>query len=142
MRKILAFCTALALGTSGCAAFVSALPKVIAAVTDALQVVDAIEDFVKTYFQIKPNGPLEMKVDAAIKRTKQALNLALRTTNGADKLSQDQIDAAFAEFRAAYAELLNLVEPLGVHQKGEILRASPDGGGLVVPEPMALKLKV
>lgn len=128
----------LCLATIGCAAIVSNLPIVIAAVTDGIMVLDAIEDFVSKYFLARPNKELEDKIATAMARTRSSLNAALRIAKGAEKLDQAKIDEAFAEFRAAYAELLALLTPLGV-TSGPALRATP--GGLAVPEPMALTLK-
>lgn len=114
------------------------LPAIVAAVTDGLMVVDAIKEFVDTYFKVQPNPTLQDKVAQALIKTRGALNAALHATQGAERLTQQQIDDAFKEFRQAYAELLALVGPLGV-VSGDSLRAVP--GGLYVPEPMALTLK-
>lgn len=137
MLKKLALIVAFAFAVPACAAVVASLPTIVAAVTDGLMVVDSIKQFVDTYFKVQPNIALEGKVEIAITRVRQALHVALRATKGTEKLTQEQVDAAFAEFRAAYAELLVLVGPLGV-TTGDTLRATP--GALSVPEPMALTL--
>jgi hypothetical protein len=125
-------------GTLGCAV-VPYLPTVIAAVTDANMILDGIEKFVERFFAAKPDSVLQAKVEIAVARTRGALNLALRSAQGVEKLDQAQIDAAFVDFKIAYQELLALTAPLGV-SSGPALRAVP--GGLNVPEPMALTLKV
>lgn len=137
MLKKLALIVAFAFAVPACAAVVASLPTIVAAVTDGLMVVDSIKQFVDTYFKVQPNAALESKVEIAITRVRQALHVALRATKGTEKLTQEQVDAAFAEFRAAYTELLVLVGPLGV-TTGDTLRATP--GTLSVPEPMALTL--
>jgi hypothetical protein len=131
-----------ALNFCACATVAAHLPSVIAAVTDGVMVLDTIDRFADAYFSSHGADPrTQAKVDGAIERARAALNAALRAAQGAEHLTQEQIDAAFADFRAAYAELLALVAPLGVRQgTGETLRASP--GNLVVPEPLALALKV
>jgi hypothetical protein len=142
MKLVLALLVALAAApVSGCAAIVSNLPAVIAAVTDGMMVVDAIEAFVRRFFAASPNPDLQRKVDVAVSKTRSALSAALRISDGAQKLDQAQVDAAFADFKTAYLELVALVAPLGVQQQGDTLRATP-GGGLVVPEPLALRLRV
>jgi hypothetical protein len=124
----------------GCAAIVSNLPVIIAAVQDGSMVVDTIARFVEMYFAKHDKPPVDPeKVRTAIERTRMALNAALRAAQGAEKLNQAQVDAAFADFKQAYLDLTALVAPLGV-QTGDKLSARP--GGLLVPEPMALKLKV
>jgi hypothetical protein len=130
--------------TSGCATVASSLPAVIAAVTDGVMVLDSIADFASRYFDNKSATDPKMaaKVEAAINRARAALNFALRACQGAEKLSQEQVDEAFAEFRRAYADLLALIEPLGVRAAapGAGLRAT--AVGLAVPEPLALAIRV
>lgn len=128
-----------AVSGAGCATVASSLPIVIAAVTDGMLVLDSIQMFVDTFFKIKPNQDLEKKIRDGIARSRSALNAALRLAQGAEKLDQAKIDEAFAEFRAAYADLLVLLGPLGVQQQGSTLKATPDG--LIVPEPLAITLK-
>lgn len=123
-----------------CAAVVSSLPLVIAAVTDGMLVLDSLKPFVDAYFKNRPNEDLEKKVATASARARGALNAALRIAQATDKLNQAKVDEAFADFRVAYSDLLVLLGPLGVQQQGDRLRATP--GGMIVPEPLALKLKI
>lgn len=142
MLRSLARAAALALCltvAAGCATIVSHLPTVIAAVTDGLMVLDAIESFAERYFQRAPDADKEAKVRMALARARAALNVALRTAQGAEKLDQAQVDTAFADFKSAYTALLALVAPLGV-TSGDSLAVRADG--LAVPEPMALSIRV
>ena len=124
-----------------CATIAPFLPTVIAAVTDGALVVDTIDRFVDRYFETRPNPDLQKKIDVATARVRSALDAALRIASGAQHLNQAKVDEAFAEFRLAYQDLLALVGPLGVttSNAGQ-LRATP--GGLMVPEPMAMRLRV
>jgi hypothetical protein len=140
MVRTFALALALALSTAGCAQVVSHLPSVIAAVTDGMLVIDSIERFIDAFFRQKPSPDLEKKVRDGIARSRSALSAALRLAQGTEKLEQAQIDAAFADFKAAYTELLVILGPLGVQQQGTALRATP--GGLIVPEPLALTFKL
>lgn len=140
--RIILLAAALAVPVASCAAVVSALPVVIAAVQDGMLVLDAIDSFVENVFKVRPDTDLQKKIDAAIVRTRLALDTALRLSQGTEKLTQAQLDAAFNDFRIAYQDLVALVAPLGVSTgTGTTLRAMP-GGGLQVPEPLALRLKV
>lgn len=139
IARTAALALALVATLPGCGAIISALPHVIAAVVDAVQVLDAIEAFVKRYFVENPDPPRELAVGKAIAKARGSLNAALRVAQGTEKLDQQKVDAAFADFKVAYQELLALVGPLGVKPAGT-LAASPNG--LTVPTPMALKLKV
>lgn len=140
--RIILLAAALAVPVSSCAAVVSALPTVIAAVQDGMLILDAIDSFVDNVFKVRPDAELEKKVDVALARTRLALDTALRISRGTENLTQAQLDTAFNEFRIAYQDLVALVTPLGVSTgAGDTLRALP-GGGLQVPEPLALRLKV
>jgi hypothetical protein len=135
--RALLLATTLTVSTASCAAVVSYLPTVVAVVTDAILVIDQIKVFVDGVFVMKPAPELQKKIDQAIARTKVALDAALRIANGTDRLTKEQADAAFADFKVAYQDLIALVAPLGV-STGQTLRATP--GGLQVPEPLALHL--
>jgi hypothetical protein len=134
----------LAVGTSTCGAIVSALPTVIAAVTDAVLILDQIEDFARAFFLAHPNADKEKAVARAVGKARAALITAQRAAKGAEKLDQARVDDAFADFRVAYQELravLDGVPGLRVQRPGgPRLAAGP--GELVVPEPEALTLKV
>jgi hypothetical protein len=130
---------ALALFLTACAPVLSNLPTVIAAVQDGVMVIDTISRFVEAWMARNPGKVDEAKIRGTIERARGALNVALRTAQGTQKLDQAQVDAAFSDFKQAYIELLALVAPLGV-QTGDKLMARPDT--ISVPEPMALKIKV
>lgn len=126
--------------TMGCAAIASMLPTVLEAVTDAAQILDAIEKFVAGYFVAHPDPEAQAKANKALAKARGALNVALRATHGVDNLTQEKVDDAFSEFKLAYQELLGIVGPLGVHPQGDRMQATP--GGLAVPTPLALGSKV
>src|SRR5688500_16867770 len=140
VAPLLAF---LVMTAPGCAAVVSALPSVIAAVTDAMLILDQIEDFVRRYFAANPDPAREKKFDVAMTRCRSALVAAQRTAKGAEKLDQQKVDEAFAEFKVAYRELAALcatIPGLRVQKPGEKpLTARP--GELAVPAPEALTIK-
>lgn len=137
--RALALAAVLALSSSGCAAIGAALPGIIAAVTDGAAIIDAIERFVSNYFLSHPDPEAQKRIGEAVLKCRVALNVALRSAQGASKLSDEQVDAAFADFKVAYLELIGLTKPYGVVPAGgNRLRAAPGGGVLEVPEPMAL----
>lgn len=131
---------AVALSTStlpGCGAVVALLPKVVAVATDAILIIDQIQRFVDRWFAARPDPERQKEVQKALDRSKVALDLALRISQSAEKVRDRQVAAAMAEFRKAYADLLSMVEPLGVRQvgRGEGLSAPPTA--LLVPCPLA-----
>lgn len=125
---------------AGCAAFISKLPIVISAVTDGMLVLDTIEAFSHAYFTVHPDAAKSAQVDALIAKSRTALDAALRIANASTELDQAQVDAAFTDFKAAYTELIALVESIGIKASGTRLQATP--GGLVVPQPLAFTIKV
>lgn len=127
-----------------CPAFFAALPQIVAVVTDAILVLDQIEEFCASYFAKSPNVKLQTDVANALGKCRNALVAAQRVAKGTEKLDQEQTDAAFADFRAAWTELSALltgIPGLRVQRAGETtLTAAP--GELVVPEPEALRVEV
>jgi len=93
------------------------LPSVLVAVTEAGQVLDAIVAFVTSYFLRHPDADAQVKVQKALVRCRTALSVLTRVAAGAEKVDQGRIDQAFAEFKAAYEELLALTEPYGVKKR-------------------------
>lgn len=130
---------ALVAALGGCATVTAALPKVIAAVTDAVMVLDAVDGFIDQHFKENPDPAAEASVRAIVARTRGALSAALRTANAAQKLDQAEVDGAFAEFRKAYQDLMAVLAPLGV-VTGKTLRAT--AGQFQIPTPLALTLTV
>ena len=128
----------LALSTASCATLSGNLPSIVAYVQDGEFILNSISRFVDLFFRTSPNTDLQLKIEKVMDQARTALDLALRAASGGQKLDQKQVDAAFEEFKKAYADLLILVAPLGV-------RTSTDGSirgtpiGLLVPAPMALK---
>ena len=126
----------LALPIQGCAPLFAALPDVIAAITDGAQIIDVIEHFVANYFVMHPDAEAQKKVAEAINRCRLSLNLALRTAQASKELNDQQVDAAFNDFKAAYIELLGLTKPYGVKPAGGKMMTAR-GDSLEVPEPLA-----
>jgi hypothetical protein len=114
---------------------------VVAAITDAEQIINTIERHTDSMFAAMPDPAKQKAVEQGIERCRLALQVALRSSQGAEELSEADAGAALAQFREAYAALLLLVEPLGVKQQGDgepLLAASP--GSLSVPPPLAMSL--
>lgn len=135
-----------AMTLSGCAALSAALPgivKVITDVTDASMILDQIASFVNTYFAAHPDAAKQKAIDTALTTTREALVVAQRTAAGAEALDQNQTDAAFADFRADYdalTQLLSGIDGLHLAKPGESLQAA--SGELVIPAPLALTTQV
>lgn len=132
-------CLALLFQVAGCAAVLSALPSVISWVSDAATILDQIDSYANVFFVAHPDVDKQRYVGQAISKARAALNAALRTTQGTQELSKDEVDKAFQDFRSAYSELLVVVGPIGVRQEGKaVYGMSAAGDQLVVPPPLAM----
>lgn len=131
-----------------CGAVLSALPTVIAAVTDAMGILGMIEQRAGTVLdRVGADAAMKAQVQAALGKAKAALNAALRASQAADAaghLDQASADRAFESFKLAYLALLEVVQPLGIVEQGTALGATADASGTVlrVPRPEAFALKV
>jgi len=142
MKKLmLILCLLAAPVTSGCV-LADLLPQVIAAATDASLVLDAIQSFVNQFFAKAPDPAAQAKVEQAIARARAAADVALRTAQASQQLTQKDIDAAFAGFKEAYDALMVLVGPMGVRETklGEPQRMGVTADGMLsVPRPLGAK---
>lgn len=139
MRTLVTGLLVATLCLQGCAAVLSALPTVISWVTDAATILDQIDSFAGLFFSQHPDAETQRYVEVAIAKARASLNAALRATQGGQELSKEQLDKAFEDFRAAYAELLAVVGPIGVKQAGQARYGmSTNGTELVVPPPLAM----
>lgn len=116
---------------SACAGAVPIIATITSIAAEAVEWVNVIADFVA-------RAPVDDATHAQIAKAVQTARLAAitlqRAGRGADHLSREQLDQAFAEFRQAYEALLQLVEPLGVRKVlpdgARLLGAGPDGLGV------------
>lgn len=147
LRILALFCLLIA-PAAACGPVLSALPKVVAAVTDGLQIIDLIEQHATLVLaNTNADAATREKVHDAIVLAKTTLNAALRSAQGAEalgKLDQASADMAFARFKEAYLALLEVVQPLGIRESGTMLgaRATVNGTTLSVPRPEAFALQV
>jgi hypothetical protein len=118
------------------------LSSVIAAITEAGQVLDAIDIAAQRHFANTPNKSLEEEYGLAMSKARLALSAAMRTAKGAEKLDQQKVDQAFADFRKAYQDVIELLGPYGIVATSQDGNYGTTGVQVVVPEPMALTLEV
>jgi hypothetical protein len=124
----------LALPTGGCAAIAKALPYVITGLVEAGNVLDSVEAEANVYFAQHPDADRK-PFDVALAKTRQAFAGATHAARGADDLTQQDVDAGFADFVKAYNALIELAGPLGIVVPAQdgVLMAPGDGGPLRVP---------
>ena len=132
-----------ALSLSGCAAFAAvagALPTVIQLVQDAVLVIDQIDSAARPFFEKEENAEFLKEYDEKMFVAKKSLQIALRASEGGKKLSDEEIDAAFADFRDAYKDLLGLLRDHGLMSEAGAMKAS-SGVSIDVEAPLALTLR-
>jgi len=132
---------ALPIATSGCAALGAAVPvlaQVATVATNAVSVLDAVEDASDAFFAVRPDATKQAAVDRAIADCRLAIAAATATAQGAKDLDAKQADAAFDQFRSAYKNLALLLDDVGITKGGKF--GGPTGAPL--PEPLAAKPSV
>ncbi len=126
-----------ALALTGCPSLMSTLVDVIAKVQDGVAILDQIQAFVRRWFAAHPDPARQAIIEQAIGRSRTALHAALRAAHGAQEVDQGNADAALADFRAAYSDLLSLLHASGLMSAPGTLGVA-GGEQLRLPEPLAL----
>ena len=135
-RKILkVMFLVLVLQMMGCGAVMSMLPTVVAAVIDAVMILDTIEEFTDKYFIAHPDPSKEAAVSEALQKARTSLDVALRVAQSTEELTKGDVIKAFEGFRDAYEKLLVLVGPLGVNRAkpGKITTFAVSASEITVP---------
>ena len=115
------------------------LPRAVAYAQDGLIALDIVETAEKSIFAVSPNPALQSKVEAGIADARTALDAGLKLCVGGENLSQAQIDAAFANFKTAYTDIMALLGPLGVRRAPAAGHSGAQrGGDYVVADPLLL----
>ena len=134
-RTVFALLAALAI-LPGCPGALSALPAITSAIVEVGNIVDVIASWVALYFQQHPDPAAEQRAQAAVARTRNAMNVVLRLADAATSANDGQVTAAFDDLEAAYRELLDLTRPIGVRPEGVAsgrVGAAADSPVLTVP---------
>ena len=140
--KLCLLCVCLGMPLGGCAAVMPVIPQIVSVVTDAMVVLGIVDSSVQEYFRTHPD--LDPAVRAqyvdVYQKALRALDAAQAALRGVEQLDQKQYDAAFAQFKAAYQELLDLLEQKGMLRQ-QYLSAAP-GQSVYLPMPEALSYRV
>ena len=127
---------------TGCVGGAGAVfPAIAAVVSDATAVLNIVQQAVNTWFRHKPDPELQEQFDATIAEAWTALRVATSATQGAEHLSQEDYDKAFADFQDAYARLHEMLKKHGI-LTGTKLSMGPNAPEQEIPEPLALSHKV
>lgn len=124
---------------AGCAAFAAAVPiisEIANWASDASNDLSLIEQFVALFFAQNPNAKAQADINAAIAKCRQLIATTQAADSAAADLSQDQFDASWAAFRAAYSDLVALLSNTGVVPSG----VSASANAFQAPIPLAVRL--
>lgn len=126
----------------GCGASLAAvIASVVAAATEASGWVQAIADFADAALDRVPDSELRAKLDKAVYAARVSALALSDAARGADHLTRQELDKAFADFQAAYAELLAVAKSLGVRVAGTPGKYSATATSLEVPPPEHFALR-
>jgi len=126
--------------TKTIATAVSVIDQVQDVMVDAQTVVKTLETIKSIFFLAHPMPEAQIKVEKVFVSVTQAINAANRALSGTERVTQEQFDLAFADFRASYKELTKLMSGLGILD--EAGRSGLYGASKTMQEPLAMNYKV
>ena len=140
-RRTILTAAGAAILSTGCSMLAKWLPRVISALGQAGQVLDAIDTAARSWFTANPNAEAEARYVSLMGKARAALAATHAAAEGTDELAHENTVAAFEAYRQAYAELLKLLGPMGIVAPAtDGALSTGDDGALMVPAPEALTL--
>lgn len=127
---------------TGCAVAIPVLTTIAAVITNAKIVLDIINGGAQEWFRTHPNVPEKTKqeYEKVFRKALLALDAAAQAVAGSTDLSQEDYDSAFAEFKQAYIDLVNLLHREGIARDNTM--GAADGSTIELPTPLALAHRV
>lgn len=119
---------------------VEALPTIVQYVQDADMILDAIDRAALPVLAIKGDPALNSQYAESMDVARRTLQVALRSAQGGQELSKQEVDAAFASFREAYVNLTSLLQQSGLMNGAGTFAAASGMRNLTVPEPLAVTM--
>ena len=139
MKKLFALITCFALvAAPGCKSLLPIITEIISVASEAGQILDAIDAAADHYFKNNPAPEVEKEYRDSMAKARLSLATVYKLSKGAEHLNNDEVIAAFADFREAYKNLQKLLGPLGIVSEDGLLMAMPGQKPLQLPEPEAL----
>lgn len=133
----------------GCAIFKGAGPvvkdvsnTVIEDAQEGKTIVDALHSTANIFFLLHSDPPTQAKVEQVFVDVNLALDAAIRAGTGANAANDGDYNLAFAQFRAAYAKLMQVLQDAGIVSpdassgKFAVVRGG-DAGRVDMPVPRA-----
>lgn len=134
---VVGLCFAAPFVLTGCAALRSAAPVVA-------DVVRTVKEFSVVLDLIEARASGDEDIARAVGAARTALEIAEKASAGAEHLSKEEVDEAFAAFEAAYEDLFHLLDRNGLLDvDGGLLGASTAAGdGSPIPTPLEVSERI
>jgi hypothetical protein len=143
---------AIMFGCMGCGTFMHDVKQDVRVVAGDVQavadqataIVATVHSIVDVYFDFNPNADNKAKVDGAFADVALGIAAAIDLAAGATEMTDQDYNAAFAQFRAAYANLAKLLHELGIVEVPTIARmavSTKSGAKYSIPAPKAMQLR-
>jgi hypothetical protein len=143
--SIAMLCSVLSVTTACTPAQVQEVTKIvtdtITLVQDAQTILETIDAAATVFFLAHPNPPLQAQYETAMGKCQAALTVAARVSQGSNSLTQDQADAAFSDFKAAYTALTTLLQGSGIMSSPNAMAAAPGQASIQVQTPLVMLKK-
>ena len=114
------------------------LSDVIAGVEQAQIVISAVEAYLENLPTI--DATLKAKIEAALTDARNTLAAVVALGNVITDVTDARFQAALADFSAAFAAVVTLATQIGVQVSTGATTAKRTGSGLIIPEPIILRL--
>jgi hypothetical protein len=146
-------CLMLCLGVVGCGTFVHDVKDVTrkdasavqSACDEAESIVAALHFTTDVFFQLHPNADMQAKVNGVFADVALGIAAARGIAAGATEMTDNDYNAAFAQFRIAWSDLVKILHELGIVEApaigGRFAVARRGGGTFDMPVPRASLLR-
>lgn len=132
---------AFSVASSGCHVLPKVLPivaDVITEILDAQQKMKALDAAAQAWFEKYPNESMQKKWNGAMDKANAAIDVALKTTHGAQDAAEQDVAGAMDNWIAAWQTLRELGTSIGFVGANGTMNAGP-ATGVVLDEPLAVK---
>jgi hypothetical protein len=125
-----------------CAAIMPLIPEIVSVIDNAFFVMNVIDKAVDEWHQNHPDADPRFFSDyrLAYVKTETALDAARKAMQGSTALDQKSYDAAFADFKNAYADLVILLSNQGIAKDGKLMASG--SYSIPLPQPKAMTYQV
>lgn len=126
------------LGCSALAAIWPIITQIVSIVTEASEILEAIESVADKHFHDHPGGLAEKEYREALISARLSLSEIMRETQKGEDVDREKVDQAFEVFKDAYRELQEILMGQGLLTAQGALKVRQGVEPIQLPEPAAL----